>query len=101
MGKKLPYTPNSRLRSALRQMFLRSRERASVLKKANYRCQECGKKQSRARGREVYVEVHHRHGIKMWDRLFELIRAELLNEDDMEVLCVECHKKHTDEEKAA
>jgi len=48
MAKKLPYTPNSRIKSALRQLWLRSRERAKRLKEDKYTCQKCGKKQSRA-----------------------------------------------------
>jgi hypothetical protein len=35
MGKKLPYTPRSKVRAALRQLWLRSRERAAALKAAN------------------------------------------------------------------
>ncbi len=89
---KLPHTPNSRIKSCLRQLFLRSRERAAVLKEANYTC-SCGEKQSRVKGKEVYVEVHHKNQITKWKRIYELIREELLNKDDMEVLCKSCHEK--------
>lgn len=93
MGKKLPYTPNSRIRSALRQLFLRSRERAAALKRDKYTC-ACGKKQSRAKGKEVYVEVHHKEGILNWGDVFVFIREALLcPPDKLETLCEDCHKK--------
>ncbi len=92
MGKKLEYTPNSRIRAALRQLFLRSRERAKTLKEAGYTCNKCGVKQSRAKGKEVYVEVHHKSGID-WDGIFDDIRKRLLNQSDMEVICKDCHKE--------
>ena len=94
MGKKLPYTPNSQIRSALRRLFLRSRERGNVIKKAKYTCCKCQSKQSKAKGREVKVQVHHRSGIN-WDGLFDDIRKRLLDESDMEVLCEDCHDKET------
>jgi predicted HNH restriction endonuclease len=93
MGKKLPYTPNSRIRSALRQLFLRSRERASALKRDKYTCRCCTKKQSRSKGKEVYVEVHHLEGICNWDALFEAVRRYLLCDPELLItLCEECHK---------
>ena len=94
MGKRLPYTPNSRIKSALRQLWLRSRERAKRLKQDNYTCQRCGKKQSRAKGRKVYIEVHHRHGVCNWDEIYRVIREQLLtNPENLETLCKDCHKK--------
>jgi predicted HNH restriction endonuclease len=104
MGKKLPYTPRSRIRAALRQLFLRSRERAACLKAAGNRCAECGKKASKARGREVKVQVHHCKGVmRGWESLIDSIYDELLCSPDlMVVLCKECHKmehsKHVDKE---
>jgi predicted HNH restriction endonuclease len=91
MPPKLPHTPKSRIRSALRQLFLRSRERAAVLKEAGYCCSECGVKQSTAKGKEVKVEVHHKSGIDNWAEIDEYIRKALLNKDDMTVLCKGCH----------
>ena len=92
MGKKLPYTPNSRIRAALRKLWLRSRERAAALKRDKYTC-KCGKKQCMAKGREVYVEVHHIDGID-WDGVIALIRERLLQTPDkLETMCVECHKE--------
>jgi len=58
MGKRLPYTPNSKIKAAVRSLFLRSRERAEAKKRDGYACKRCGKKQSKAKGREVSVEVH-------------------------------------------
>ena len=93
MGKKLAYTPNSRIKSALRQLWLRSRERAAALKRDGYRC-SCGKKQSRAKGKEVYIEVHHQEGILNWSDVYEFLRAGLLcGPEKLIVLCQECHKK--------
>ncbi len=94
MPKKLPHTPNSQIRSTLRRLFLRSRERASRLKQDQYTCQCCGVKQSRAKGKEVYVEVHHKEGVANWDKIFEVVREYLLCDPElMETLCKECHQK--------
>ena len=96
MGKRLPNTPNSRIKSALRQLFLRSRERAKAMKEAGYTCAKCGAKQSRAKGREVYVECHHRSGIDNWAKMYDAVRKYLLNGDDMQVLCKDCNKQEGD-----
>ena len=94
MGKKLPYTPNSQIRSALRNLWLRSRERSRALKRDNYSCVRCGVKQSKAKGREIEVEVHHKEGVTNWDELFFAIKEFLLcDPEDMETLCKDCHKK--------
>jgi len=94
MGKRLPYTPNSRIRAALRKLFLRSRERAAALKRDKYTCCRCGVKQSRAKGREVYVETHHKKGCLNWDELFITVRKYLLcNTEHLETLCDKCHKQ--------
>ena len=78
MAKKSPNTTNTQIRAALRKLFLRSRERAARLKADCYTCQECGVKQSRAKGREVYVEVHHKRGVLNWQMVFDAIREGLL-----------------------
>jgi hypothetical protein len=92
--KKLPYTPNSRIRTALRQLFMRSRERYQALKRDQYSCQKCGVKQSKAKGKEVRVEVHHKEGCCNWEELFKAVRAFLLcHPDQLEVLCKKCHDK--------
>lgn len=68
-----------------------------ALKQANYCCEECGAKQSKAKGREVKVEVHHMDENMYWDHIIEYIYRHLLCPPDrLEVLCKECHKKlHT------
>lgn len=94
MGKKLPYTPNSQIRSALRKLFLRSRERQAALKRDAYTCVECGKKQSVAKGREVKVVVDHKEGVCNWDEMFACIRKNLLCDPSLlRTLCVEDDKK--------
>ena len=97
MGKRLPYTPKSQIRSALRNLFLRSREHQAVLKRDGYTCQECGAKQSKAKGREVKVQVHHEHPIN-WERIFDVVYEELLVAPIyMVTLCEDCHDKQRDE----
>lgn len=93
MGKKLATTPRSRIRSALRMVFLRSREHAAALKRENNTCEHCKRKASVAKGKELKVEVHHRSTkITNWDKIIELVFEELLcHPDFLEVLCKECH----------
>ena len=90
----MPYTPRSKIRSALRKwIWLRSRERASALKREGYRCQECKQKQSKAKGKELYVEVHHLDGTGI-DKLIDCVYEYLLhNPDRLKVLCEDCHEK--------
>lgn len=92
--KKLPTTPRSQLRSALRKAWLRSRERAAAIKRDRYTCVRCGAKQSRARGREVFVNVHHKVAIN-WDQLLQLIYDSglMCGPEGLETLCVDCHEK--------
>ena len=93
MGKRLPGTPRSKVKNALRQLWLRSRERAEALKRAGYCCQECGVKQSKAKGREVMIEVDHVDGID-WAEIMDLIYARLLVPPEKQrVMCVACHDK--------
>jgi len=92
MGKRQTNTPRSQIRSALRRLFLRSRERAAALKRDKYTCQCCGLKQSRAKGREVFVEVHHKEGVVNWNIIFDLIFTYLLcPADKLITLCKKCH----------
>lgn len=98
MGKRLPTTPRGKVRAAIRLLFLRSRERAACLKAAGYCCAACGIKQSKAKGREVEVQVHHREGICNWEKVINLIFEEILcHPDKMEVLCLSCHQAVEDE----
>ena len=98
MGKKLPITPRSKLRSALRSAWLRSRERQAALKRDRYTCQRCGVKQSRARGREVFVNVHHLKPID-WDELLQLIYDSglMVGPEGLITLCVACHEREENE----
>jgi len=94
MGKK-PYTPNSKIKAALRKLWLHSRERSAAIKRDLYTCQCCGVKQSRKKGMEVYVEVHHKEGILNWEEIYKVIRKYLLcSKDEMITFCKDCHKKH-------
>lgn len=92
MSRKQAGTPRSRVRASLRALWLRSRERAAAIKRENGCCEECGKKQSSAKGKEFKIEVHHREHILNWDLLFEYIYRHLLcHPDELQVLCKECH----------
>jgi len=91
MGKKQPNTPRSRIRAAIRQLWLRSRERAAVLKKADRRCIKCRAKGSIAKGREVKLEVHHEPEID-WDGIIDLIADRILEAPQF-CLCKDCHRK--------
>ena len=95
MAKKNPYkTPQSRIRSTLRALFLRSRERATALKASGYCCIHCGAKQSKAKGKEVSVEVHHKNGIANWKILIDAVYQYLLCDPKLLIpLCKDCHSK--------
>jgi 5-methylcytosine-specific restriction endonuclease McrA len=94
MGRKLLTTPRSKVRAALRQLWLRSRERAAALKRDNYTCQTCGRKQSKAKGKEFAVLVHHKEGIADWEAIIDLIfKALLCSPEHLETSCPECHHK--------
>ena len=87
-------TPRSRIKGMLRQIFLKSVERQAALKRDNYTCCDCGRKQSVKKGFECKVQVHHKQGINVWDELIDLIYKHLLcSVDDLETLCIDCHNK--------
>lgn len=90
MTRKKPSTPRSRVTSMLRQLWLRSRERAKALKDAKYCCKKCGVKQSTAKGRVVKLQVHHDPPIN-WKGIADLIFERLLNANQYP-LCTDCHK---------
>ena len=93
MGRKSIGTPRSKIRNALRLLWLRSRERAGALKRESYTCQKCHRKQSRAKGHEFTVEVHHNSGEPInWEALIDIIFERLLcPSSELTVLCPECH----------
>ena len=94
MGKKQPNTPRSKVRAALRQLSLRSRERARAIQRDKYTCQICGAKKSVAKGKEQKVECHHKKGEIQWEPLIDYVFEHLLvPPEEWITLCPECHKK--------
>lgn len=78
----------------LRLMWLKSRERSFTLKRSNYCCERCGVKKSEAKAHPQKVEVHHKKGIRNWNKIADEIMQELLcDPDELESLCPECHAK--------
>ncbi len=90
MAHKKPNTPRGRIRSALRPIILRSRERAKVMKDAGYKCSERGAKQSKAKGRVVKLVGHHDPKVDLEpiiNMIVELLKA------PQKPMCTECHDK--------
>ena len=77
----------------LRQIFLRSVERAIAIKRDHYSCCNCGVKQSVKKGYVVKVQVHHKDSIdEHWQEIIDLIYKYILcSPDKLETLCVPCH----------
>lgn len=95
MPRKSIETPRSQIVSALRQLWLRSRERSQAVQRDKNTCQVCNVKGSTAKGRECKTEVHHLQpeGVN-WDRIVAVIRSELLCEPSALItLCKPCHLK--------
>jgi len=97
MGRKKPNTPRSHVKHCLRQLTLRSRERAAALKATGYCCSDCGVKQSKAKGREVAIQVHHDPPLAdKWESVIDEI-MDLLASPQFP-LCKSCHdEKHQKE----
>ena len=94
MGKKLPTTPRSRVRAALRQVWLRGRERSQCVKNAGHKCEVCGVKSSVAKGKEQKLEVHHREGVLNWTEIIDAVYKYLLvAPEKMVCMCPACHDK--------
>jgi hypothetical protein len=94
MGKKLPHTPRSQVRSAIRQLWLRSRERSSALKRTGNCCEVCGVKATMAKGKEVKLEVHHNGGVPNWEHIIDTIYRHLLcDPKHLTVMCKPCHQQ--------
>lgn len=89
-------TPKSQITDLLRKLWLRSVERRTALKRDKYTCVSCGRKQSKAKGQEFKVQVHHKAGVHNWDNIIEVIRKDLLcAPNELETLCKDCHDKKT------
>jgi len=103
-SRKKPVTPRSQIRSAMRRLFLRSREHQAALKRDNRTCVKCGVKQTKPgkdKSRCILVEAHHKEGIQNWNKIFECIYEYLLcNPDGLETLCAKCHQHETDAEES-
>ena len=91
MGRRKESTPRSRVTNALRQLWLRSRERAKVAKEHHNTCVHCGAKGSVAKGREVKIQVHHDPPID-WNGVVDMVFERLLNAPQYP-LCKKCHAK--------
>lgn len=100
MPKKNPKkTPRSTVKVALQRLFLRSRERAYALKRDGYTCQTCHRKQSKAKGKEFSVQVHHIDGID-WEEIIDIIfERVLVSPERMITLCKEHHEEIHEREK--
>lgn len=95
-GEKSIRTPKSKISKALRLLWLRSRERTEALKQQKYTCQHCGVKQSKSKDNPVKIEVHHKTQVGNIDDIINLIYQKLLvPPEELQVLCVECHRKET------
>ena len=97
-SRKKPITPRSQIRSALRRLWLRSRERNFRLQLDKYTCQGCFKKQSKAKGKEFFVEIHHLAGVGNWELIINEIYKELLvSPEKLVTLCPRCHDLEEEE----
>ena len=79
------------IRNLRKYVWLRSKERSEKLKEYNYCCAKCKIKQTRRKGKEVVIDVHH---IKLinWDRILKVLYEELLHTNTIP-LCPSCHKR--------
>ena len=94
MKKNPDRTPRSKIKNALRILWMRSRERGAALRATGYCCSKCNGKASKAKGRAFDVHVHHKIGIGNWDRVIDVIYEELLCDKSLLVaLCPSCHAK--------
>ena len=93
--KKRTETPRGLIVTTLRKLFMWSPERNAALARDDKTCQVCGKRESKAKGKECSIQVHHiQEGDINWDRIERVIRAELLCPAEMLIcLCKEHHKE--------
>lgn len=81
------------VKTSLRSQWLRSPERAAALKRDGYSCCKCGIKQSKSKGREVSVQVHHIKGIMDWNKTIDGVLSSGLfcGPEGLQTLCKKCH----------
>jgi 5-methylcytosine-specific restriction endonuclease McrA len=78
-------------------LFLRSRERSFAVKRDHNTCQVCGVKGSKAKGREVDIQVHHLKGARK-EAIIDMVYEHLLCKPELlACVCVPCHNKITEE----
>lgn len=95
--KNLDVTPRYMIKHAVRLIWMRSRERRAALKRDDYTCQACHRKQSKAKGREFAVECHHCAGID-WEQVIDYIQRNVLqSKERLVTLCPECHDREEKE----
>jgi hypothetical protein len=99
MGRKdTTTTPRSQVKSGMRNIWMRSRERGTAMKLAKRACSCCGAKKVVATP-DVRLEVYHDNGIN-WDGVVDLFFERVLQRpEDYTVLCKECHLEEHKEEK--
>lgn len=67
-----------------------------TLKRDHYTCQICGRKQSKAKGKEQKIECHHlKKGFDIaWENVIDYIYREILiDPSGLITLCPNCHNK--------
>lgn len=90
---RIKKTTRAMVKAALRKLWLRSPERAAVLKRDRYTCQQCGIKQTKAGPPENHVKVNVHHAVEIeWDAFVDKVLEELFL-SEQHVLCTECHLK--------
>lgn len=95
-----------RIKSALRKAWLTSPERNAVKKQARvgrgvYRCKGYKRRSHKVSAKEVCVDhiepvVNPSTGFTTWD---ELVDRLFVTEDKLQVLCKECHKQKSKDER--
>lgn len=96
VSRKKPNTPRGRVKSVLRRLFFKSRERSAAIRREKGCCERCGA--SPKLDKEVKIEVHHKKGVK-WEQMLNMLYKELLcNPEELEVLCSKCHEIETEKQ---
>lgn len=93
---RIPRTTRSQVWNVIRKLSLWSPEHAAALKASGHRCEVCGVKFSKALGKEVKGEVHHRTPIaetKMKALIIDLILTYVIPPyEQLQCLCKPCHE---------